>query len=284
MLVGLARLADAARLPLWHEAKAMTRRGLITRQELWRDPPLDAAGLPVLLVGGVGSTALLLGPLQDLLHRLNCRVLVAPVRLGIGCGETVTGAVERALVRLTDATSQPAVIIGHSRGGQFGRAVAVRRPELVRGLITLGSPLTRLLAVHPMLRAQLVLLGMAGAVGVPGLLRPGCLWGSCCARLRGDVGGPFPESVRFLSVYSRLDTIVDWRSSQDPAARHAEVAVSHGGLIWEPDSLAAITGELAATLAVTADPPALRSVHTGPFRRQDGSAGHAVPVNDSPAA
>jgi triacylglycerol lipase len=54
--------------------------------------------------------------------------------------------------------------------------------------------------------------------------------------------------VRFLSVYSRQDAVVDWRSCLDPAARTAPVAASHAGLLWSPSSLAVIVRELAQTL------------------------------------
>jgi triacylglycerol lipase len=241
----IRRLAAALRLPLWHEAQALAQRSAIERHPLWHCSPLDAAGLPVLLVGGMGSTPQLLRPLHDLLQRLNCQVVAPSVRLGIGCGEATTRVVEDALVRHVDTAARPAVIIGHSRGGQFARAVAVRRPHLIRGLITLGSPLTDLFAVHPLLRVPVAALSVAGALGIPGLLRPTCLWGSCCAQLRADLAGPFPAMVRFLSVHSRVDTIVDWRSTRDPAARHHEVHTSHGGLIWDPTSIAVIVDELA---------------------------------------
>ncbi|WP_436501755.1 esterase/lipase family protein [Actinokineospora sp. HUAS TT18] len=242
------RVAAVLRLPLWHEAQALTQRAAIEQHPLWQTPPVDAGGLPVLLVGGMGSTPALLRPLRDLLHRLHCHVVVPSVGFGVGCGEATTQAVEDALAELVTTTGRPAVVIGHSRGGQFARTAAVRRPGLLRGLITLGSPLTRLFAVHPLLAAPVAALSAAGALGVPGLLTPACLWGGCCAKLRADLAGPFPDTVRFLSMHSRTDTIVYWRSTLDPAARHHEVHTSHGGLIWDPTSLAVIVAELASTL------------------------------------
>jgi pimeloyl-ACP methyl ester carboxylesterase len=237
------------RLPVWRGAAAFAHRQAIAADPQWRQPALDAAGMPVLLVGGLYSTPALLSPLADLLHRCGCRCTIAPVRFGVGCGEATARLVEQSLQRLVENSGRPAVVIGHSRGGQFARAVAVRRPDLARGVITLGSPLTRLLAVHPLLGAQIGVLGLAGALRIGGLLRPGCLWGRCCARLRADIAGPFPAAVRFLSVYSRQDGVVDWRACLDPAARTAEVAASHAGLLWCPASLAVIIEELAQTLA-----------------------------------
>jgi triacylglycerol lipase len=256
----IRRLADALHAPLWQEAKALTQRHEVRQHEMWRNPPLDCRGMPVLLVGGMASTPKVLSPLQDLLHRYNCRCMIAPIKFGIGCGEATTRAVEHALARLVDATDEPAVIIAHSRGGQFSRAAAVRWPDHVRALITLGSPLNRLLAVHTLLKLEATMLGIGGTLGVPGLMKFGCLWGECCAPLRTDLAGPFPESVRFLSLFSRDDRVVDWRSCLDPAARLREVSASHSGMIWAPASLAAITEELAEIhAALTAAPTRLHA-------------------------
>jgi len=248
----IRKLADALHAPLWQEAKALTQRHEVRQHELWKNPPLDCGGLPVLLVGGMASTPKVLSPLQDLLHRYNCRCMIAPIRFGIGCGEATTRAVAQALVRLAESTDEPAVIIAHSRGGQFARAATVRRPDQVRALITLGSPLNRLLAVHALLKLEATMLGIGGTLGLPGLMKFGCLWGECCAPLRSDLAGPFPESVRFLSLFSRDDRVVDWRSCLDPAARLREVSATHGGLIWAPASLAAITDELAEIVGTAA--------------------------------
>jgi pimeloyl-ACP methyl ester carboxylesterase len=156
---------------------------------------------------------------------------------------------------LADSAGAPPVVIAHSRGGQFARAAAVRHPDLTRALITLGSPLTRLAAVHPLLRLEILVLGLAGSLGVPGLLRAGCLWGECCRRMRSQIAGPFPDKVPFLSVYSPDDEVVDWRASQDPAATHREVRSSHSGLISDADVFAVIAAELEHILGSTPSRP-----------------------------
>jgi triacylglycerol lipase len=242
------RAAATLRPQLWHEAKDLIRRQKQSQSMEPHAQSMDAHGLPVLLVGGVTSSERTLTPLRDWLHRLNCRCLVAPVRYGIGCGAQTAQFVEQALRQLTDATGQRAVVVAHSRGGQFARAVAVRRPELHRGLITLGSPLRRLIAVHPLMLTQVVALGLAGSLGVPGLMKVECLWGECCARFRADLLRPFPSKVPFLSVHSPHDHVVDWRSTIDPAARHRSVSTTHSGLLWYPESLSVIAQEIRTLL------------------------------------
>ena len=80
------RAGDWLLVPLWRELAALTQHRMIETDPLWQRPPLDTAGMPVLLVGGLFSTPALLGPLADLLRRCNCRCVIAPVRFGIGCG------------------------------------------------------------------------------------------------------------------------------------------------------------------------------------------------------
>lgn len=214
----------------------------------------DAGGLPVLLVGGMASTPQTLLPLHDWLLRRNARPAIAPIRFGIDCGERTAGRVAVALEGLVQATGRPAVIVAHSRGGHFARAVAVRRPDLVAGLMTLGSPVNRMLGIHPVLRAEAVVLGLFGSLGVPGLMRVACLYGECCRRLRADLFAPFPPAVPFLSIYSRVDRLVDWRSCVTPEARHREVATTHAGLVSAPVALAAVGEELERLLGPTASP------------------------------
>jgi pimeloyl-ACP methyl ester carboxylesterase len=172
----------------------------------------------------------------------------------VGCGEESTEILASTIRDFAAAAGEPPVVIAYSRGGQFARATAVRHPELVRSLITLGSPLRGDMSeIHPLLRLQVYALGTIGTLGVPGVLRASCLWGTCCNQLRTDVTGTFPTEVPFISIYSRADEIVGWRDSLDPAARHHEVNTSHSGLVTNPDVFAAVAAEL-GTLLVESDP------------------------------
>lgn len=220
-------------------------------------PRPAGSGLPVLLVGGLGSTAASLAPLAAALAVRGCVPVTAPVGYGLDCGERTTARVEAALGELAAVAGRACAVVGHSRGGHFARSVAVRRPELVAGLVTVGSPVNRMLGVHPLVRAEAYLLGAAGSLGVPGLMRLTCRYGACCRRLRADLQAPVPAGVPFVSVFSRSDRVVDWRSCLDPGARHVEVAASHTGLVSAPAALAAVADALAG-LAVPDVAPVVR--------------------------
>ncbi len=241
----LAQLSASLHLPFYREVRVLASYQALRRHPIWQDPALDVGGLPVVLVGGRVSSPRVLGPMQDWLQRIGARSLLAPTQYGVACGQRAALAVEDALARHVDATGERAVLIAHSRGGQFARPVAVRRPELVRGLITLGSPLIRLLGAHPLVLLEVFGLAVAGSLGVPGLFRASCLWGNCCRPLRDDLVGPFPDEVPFVSVFSRQDEVVPWQASLDPAARYREVDATHGGLIAGPGAFQVLAQELA---------------------------------------
>jgi triacylglycerol lipase len=252
----LTAVASSLHLPLNRELTALTRLNALRDHSEWTNPRFDLHGLPVLVVGGLASSPLMLDPLLEWLGRIGVRPELAPIRYGIECGEQAVQSVTTALSELTDSAGRPAVLLAHSRGGQFARTVAVRNAKLVSGMITLGSPLNRMLAVHPVIKAHVTVLGLAGTLGIPGLMRAGCLWGACCKRLRDDLSGPFPADVPFVSVFSRSDGVVDWRASLDPAARHVEVGCTHAGLISDPSALAVIGEELRTLHREPAHPPA----------------------------
>jgi triacylglycerol lipase len=241
------RVAAVCTLPIARELQTVATWDAVRKHRVWMEPPLDARGLPVLLIGGLAASAAQLGTLAEWLTRLNCRVQIASIGNGLDCGESTLTQVIPQLSALAERSGRACMVVGHSRGGQIARALAVRHPELVQCLIAMGSPLNRLLGVHPLLKVEVAMLGLAGSLGLPGLLRPSCLWGMCCRRLRSDVSAPFPVDVPFLSVFSKRDRMVDWRSTLDPAARHRELTSTHGGLVCDPEAfqlLAVEIGEL----------------------------------------
>jgi triacylglycerol lipase len=249
-----AHLSVSWHLPFHRQARVLADDQAVPGHLIGQNLPVHLAGLPVLVVGGLATSPHVLNPLQDWLRRIGCHTLLVPTQYGIACGQRAAIAVEHALMRHVDATGKQAVIIAYSRGGQFARPVAVRRPELVRGLITLGSPLTRLLGAHPIVLLKVLGLGVVGSLGVPGLFRASCLWGDCCRPLRDDLMGPFPDDVPFLSVFSRQDEVVPWETSLDPAARHREICTTHHGLIASPAAFQLLAQELTLLANQGADP------------------------------
>ena len=68
-------------------------------------------------------------------------------------------------------------IVGHSLGGMLARGLAVRRPDLVSGIVTLGSPMLAPGAHHRALTASVDMLVRLSRAGVPGLMAEDCVGG-----------------------------------------------------------------------------------------------------------
>jgi pimeloyl-ACP methyl ester carboxylesterase len=166
----------------------------------------------------------------------------APARIGlnIGCTSTLVDRVERRLEEHAEATGRRVVLLGQSRGGALARLVAARRPELVRGLVMLGSPVLDLLGarlgVIPIARA----LARLSTLGIAGLLDNDCFGGDCYSLHSEALRAPLPESVPAVAFYSRNDAIAPWWLCMDPYATCIEVRSTHTGMAFDPAVYAAL--------------------------------------------
>jgi hypothetical protein len=117
-----------------------------------------------------------------------------------------------------------------------------------------------LLDVHPVVRGSVYALGLLGSIGAPGLMRHSCLRGDCCTDFWDQLEADFPAGIGFVSIYSRTDGIVKWRSCLDPAAEQVEVRASHCGMAFNPEVYRAVAQTLEG-LRLAGD------VQTAPARR-----------------
>jgi pimeloyl-ACP methyl ester carboxylesterase len=237
---------------IWREARVALEGVELYRSGRGLDTDLAGGdGSPVLLVPGYLAGDRALAPLANWLRHAGYAPQEAAISANVNCGtRTVDRLVERVNA-IADAHGERVVIVGHSLGGVLGRVVAMRRPDLVRGVICLGSPLVDLQAVHPLVWAPMRLMGALSLLGVPGLLSRECVTGACCAESRRLSVAPFPDEVALVSVFSRRDGIVDWRACLDPWAEQVEVDSSHIGMVVN----LAVYQVLAERLAAFGDVP-----------------------------
>jgi triacylglycerol lipase len=235
-----------ARPPLWREARLGLEAAALLRDPVLRGDGLrDGRGRPVLLIPGFLAGDASLGPMAGWLKRAGYRPTRAGLRANVNCSGTLVQGLEERLERVVADQDRRAVVIGQSRGGALAKVLAVRRPELVAGVVTLGSPQLAPLAVHPLVRLQLHAVGALGSLGAPGLFRRSCLDGECCADFWEELAGPLPAGVGMVAVYSRSDGIVDWRACLDPCAdEHVEIASSHLGMAVSPAGWRAVASAL----------------------------------------
>ena len=234
--------------PLWRETRVALEATGLRRSAVWRgEGVVPGDGRPVLLIPGFLAGDGTLATMTHWLRTLGYRTRRAGIRANVGCSEEACARLEERLEAFADRTGQRIAIVGQSRGGVLARAVAVRRPDLVAGIVTLGAPSVSMLRVHPLVLLQVGVLGALGTSRVPGLLSMRCLRGSCCASFRADLVGPFPASVGYIAVYSRTDGIVDWRACLDPGAdERVEIDASHCGMAVNEGAYSHVARALAA--------------------------------------
>ena len=144
------------------------------------------------------------------LRRIGYRPRTCGFVANAGCADRAVDRVEQQLDKLHGRYGRRVALIGHSRGGDYARALGQRHPELVSHAISIGAGLRQMLAIsYP---TQLLAGGArrvvlrSGASSLPAavrarvrrpepLLKPakrgnagGC--GSCCRRLQKPSGLP----------------------------------------------------------------------------------------------
>ena len=200
---------------------------------------------PVVLVPGfmAGDTTLLL--MSRHLRRLGYRTYRSTMHANVGCTQEASYALERRVEAITIRRERKVTIIGHSLGGLLARGIAARRPDLVDGIITMGSPMLAPGAVHPVLAFDLALVIALRRAGLGSMMGEDCTSGDCARLSWEQAQAPLASGVGFTSIFSRRDGVVDWRSCLDPAAHTVEVRTSHLGMAFDPVVLDAVAGELA---------------------------------------
>jgi pimeloyl-ACP methyl ester carboxylesterase len=213
-------------------------------------------GRGVLLIPGFLAGDGSLATMTAWLRAADWRTKRAGIRANVACSETACRRIETRVEALAEATGGRVTVIGQSRGGVFAKALGARRPDLVSGVVTLGSPVRSQLAVHPLVLAQVGLVAALGSASAPGLFTLRCLRGECCAPFRDALEGAFPPEVGYVALYSRSDGVVDWRSCLDPHANSCvEIRSSHCGMGMNAEAYRAIARALAAFAAAEAAVP-----------------------------
>jgi pimeloyl-ACP methyl ester carboxylesterase len=238
----LGATAGAVRLLVRENAyTSMRELPRLLRHPVWRAGREDRGhGLGMLLVPGFFAGSPSLALTRRWLQARGFKPRNADIGFDIGCTGELVDRLEEQLIEHVRDTGGRVVLLGHSRGGGLARLAAARRPDLVRGLIMLGSPVVDPLGAHPVVLGAARLLARLSTAGLPGLLTADCLTGRCRDDNVAALAAPLSPDVPALSVFSRRDAIVPWRSSLDPSAAHVEVHSTHLGLPVDPKVYSAI--------------------------------------------
>lgn len=234
-------LAEAGRYALASRAE---RRGDREASYLERSMA-RGGGDPVLLVPGFMAGDYTLAGMARALRRRGYRTYRSQITANVGCTLEAAAALEARIESIAIRRGTRVSIVGHSLGGMLARGLAVRRPDLIAGIVTMGSPMLAPGAHHVGLTAGVEALVRLSRAGLHRLMSEECVAGSCARQSFEESRQPMPSGVGFTAVYSRRDGIVDWRACVDPEARAVEVSASHVGMAWDPRVLAEVTEALA---------------------------------------
>jgi pimeloyl-ACP methyl ester carboxylesterase len=195
---------------------------------LRRLPPGD--GHPVIVFPGLGVADFSTLPLRRFLCDLGYDARPWQQGFNFGPRAGVLAACLAQLRELHQQHGQQVSLVGWSLGGIYARELAKEVPDLVRCVITLGSPF----AGHPRATNAWRLFEWVSGQSAhdPAVIDT----------IRTTPGVPT------TSIYSRTDGVVAWPCSLNPASprsENIEVAASHMGMAMNPVSLYAVADRLA---------------------------------------
>ncbi len=218
---------------------------------------------PVLLVPGFMAGDGTLRAMSTFLRHEGFRTYRAQIRVNMGCTREAAERLERRLESIAIRRDRKVTVVGHSLGGMLARGLAARRPDLVEGIVSLGSPVLAPGAVHRVLAWDAQMLARLSRVGFGGMMGAECFGGDC-ARLSWEESQlPIAEELGFTSIYSKRDGVVDWRACLDPAATHVEVRTSHCGMAVDPVVMDHVLAALRAQQVRRASLPAAPAAEAG---------------------
>lgn len=226
--------------PVHLEARIPFEHRNLRRSPLWRGEGIPPGqDRPLLIIPGFLAGPRSTTSLARVLAAAGWAVETASVGRNSGPAYVGVDAASDDLHRMAEESGQPVTIVGHSRGGQFARVLAVRYPTAVRQVIAVGSPLLLKYPEFAVFKVPAELLDRGWRAGAFGEVHPD-------RELEVDLdrSATFPTGIDFVSIYSRSDGIVDWRSCIDGVAVPIEVVASHRGLVKGVPGIQAIAQAL----------------------------------------
>lgn len=188
---------------------------------------------PVVVFPGLSANDLSTAPLRRYLQLLKHSACGWDQGFNFGPRPGVLDEAKDQLVRTCESTGRKVSLIGWSLGGIYARELAKEVPQMVRSVITLGTPFA---GSHKSTHAWRLYELASGR------------------RVEREAAGydlPTAPPVPTTSIYSRTDGIVAWQGSiqspsdKNPWTENIEVVASHVGLGFNPSAWWAIADRLA---------------------------------------
>jgi len=189
-------------------------------------------GHPVLTLPGFLGSDISMAPMRRYLKELGYDTHAWNLGRNIGGVSRIRASLRDRLAEVHDLTGRKVSLVGWSLGGVYARDLAQQMPDMVRYVVTLGSPFANDVRATNATRLYEALSGEMVEEN---------------SELRKAIAGDLP--VPTTSIYSRSDGIVNWRTCllrPSDTAENVEVYLaSHVGLGVNAAALWAVADRLA---------------------------------------
>jgi len=235
VLKKLTTLFNAAAEPT---RTAIDYAALLLRWGRIKDKLPDGDGHPVLFLPGFLSDDWLMDRLRACVKDKGYKTYGWNNGVNFGFDEKTAKSLKKRLSEIYRRNGNKKVsLVGHSLGGVYARELAREFPEMVRGVVTMGSPFGQLDNLDK---------GALSAVrSIYDFFNPGT------SPLRDQHMGKralTPPPVPTTSIYTKGDGVVDWRASLNPLTKKSEnirVDGGHIGIVFNPMTVTALLDRLA---------------------------------------
>lgn len=239
------KLESMPGLPFWQELYVVREwLNLKTSTVYQGDQLKHGQQQPVVIVPGFLSTNFYLAELYEWLKRINYKPYYSGIRWNINCPDYSLQVLLNTIQTVYQENNQPLSLIGHSLGGAIARAAAVQKPEFIKQIITLGSPINAA-RVHPTILATVKLLKKFQRKR---LLFPNCYTEKCQCRFITSLSTELPALVECAAIYSKQDGVIDWHCCLDNNKNfNIEVKSTHLGMVYSVEVYRTIASLLSAS-------------------------------------
>lgn len=186
-------------------------------------------GRPVVLLPPAAAGDWLMPIMLTWLRRIGYTAHRSSIGLHVDCSDRTMTKVLPRVEQVAASSGQQVTLVGHSRGGLLGRAIAAARPDLVERLVTLASPISEPFAVKNLTLAAAAHLARTRLQHRPELLAQGCMTEACACPYGQAFRAPLP--VPLISMFTKHDEVVRWEACLVSGARNIEVRGTHVGLL-----------------------------------------------------
>lgn len=221
--------------PLWRESMfALEWVQLRMSPVYWGCGVPRGRGEPVLLVPGFLASDISMMELWGWLLRMGYQPYFSHIARNIDCPNATAEAVLATARRIHRDSGKPVTLIGHSLGGMLARSVALDHPEIVRLVVTLGSPFRDNVRAHPAVMTAAHTISARGPDSpATANVTPTCFTGHCTCNYTKNVLQPGQFGMPRYAIYSRKDGVADWASCiEDDPALNIEVDATHLGMVF----------------------------------------------------